>query len=286
MPEFASRRGAFPASMLLVAACFCSIGVKDAAAQNLIVSLPEQDGAWIRLEGSYVERKARPKATGGEGDLEVAWRSDLTIKSVGKEDAEFGGKSVPCRWVEFKVEFKPTKATATEGATPPAPLGNRLYKVLLPESAVTGRHVDEGGLPVTFLPIVKGWRKIGDRDAEQVKESALIVYPMISLLTHYPNLQTDGAPGSVDVTLGSFEAQAWKGSRTLSNATVRSVNEGSIWTSDKVPFGTIKVAVKVQRFEKDATAPEDTFKLMSEVSSELAAVESGADATSDLPDAN
>lgn len=284
MPSFPRRRFAVSAPVLLVAVCFGSWGAGDALAQNLIVSVPEQDGAWIRLEGSHVERKARPKATGGEGDLEVAWRSDLTIKSVGQEEADFGGKPVPCRWVEFKVEFKPTKATATEGATPPVPLGNRVYKVLIPESAVTGRNVDEGGLPVTFLPIVKGWRKIGDREPEQVRETALIVYPMISLLTHYPNLAADGSPAAVDVTLGSFEAQAWKGSRTLSNATVRSVNEGTIWTTDKVPFGLIKVAVKVQRFEKDATAAEDTFKLLSEINSELAAVESGTDATSDLPD--
>jgi hypothetical protein len=284
MPAFSRRRSALSASVFLIVVCVCSCGANEAAAQNLIVSLPEQDGAWIRLEGSHVERKARPKATGGEGDLEVAWRSDLTIKSVGKEDAQFGGQSVPCRWVEFKLDFKPTKATATEGATPPVPLGNRVYKVLIPESSVTGRNVDEGGLPVTFLPIIKGFRKIGDRPAEQVRETALIVYPMISLLTHYPNLAAESAPAPVDVTLGSFESQVWKGSRTLANSTVRSVNEGTIWTTANVPFGVVKVAVRVQRFEKDATAGDDTFKLSSEITSELAAVESGTDATSDLVD--
>ena len=48
-----------------------------ARAQNLLVSLPE-DGSWVRLEGDHLEKKSRPEAA--EGDLELPWRTELTIK--------------------------------------------------------------------------------------------------------------------------------------------------------------------------------------------------------------
>jgi hypothetical protein len=251
-----------------------------ARAQNLLVSLPE-DGSWVRLEGDHLEKKSRPEAA--EGDLELPWRTELTIKSVGKAEAEVGGEKLPCRWVEFKTEFKSTKAATTEASIQPEPFGTRIYKVLVPEAAISIANKDESGLPITFLPIAKGYRRIAARDPQPVKENVLVVYPMISLLTHYPDwAETDA--GTVDSPLGALECKSWKGSRILGSSTLKSSNEGQLWITDAVPFGIAKVQVKVQRFEKDATAADDAFKLVAEINSALIAVETGTDAQSDLPD--
>jgi hypothetical protein len=251
-----------------------------ARAQNLLVSLPE-DGSWVRLEGDHIEKKSRPEAA--EGDLELPWRTELTIKSVGKAEAEVGGEKLPCRWIEFKTEFKSTKAATTEASIQPEPFGTRIYKVLVPEAAISIANKDESGLPITFLPIAKGYRRIAARDPQPVKENVLVVYPMISLLTHYPDwAETDA--GTVDSPLGALECKSWKGSRILGSSTLKSSNEGQLWITDAVPFGIAKVQVKVQRFEKDATAADDAFKLVAEINSALTAVETGTDAQSDLPD--
>ena len=251
-----------------------------ARAQNLLVSLPE-DGSWVRLEGDHLEKKSRPEAA--EGDLELPWRTELTIKSVGKAEAEVGGEKLPCRWIEFKTEFKSTKAATTEASIQPEPFGTRIYKVLVPEAAISIANKDESGLPITFLPIAKGYRRIAARDPQPVKENVLVVYPMISLLTHYPDwAETDA--GTVDSPLGALECKSWKGSRVLGSSTLKSSNEGQLWITDAVPFGIAKVQVKVQRFEKDATAADDAFKLVAEINSALIAVETGTDAQSDLPD--
>ena len=72
-----------------------------ANAQGLIWKLPA-DGTWIRYEGTYQQIETRSN-TGGT-DLTIQWIQHLTIKSVGALEAEFEGKTVPCRWLEFKVQ--------------------------------------------------------------------------------------------------------------------------------------------------------------------------------------
>ncbi len=277
-------RQAIPMSGVVVRAVVIAVLVFSArpvAAQNLIASLPAEDGAWVRLEGDHVEKKSRSE--GGDGDLELPWRSELTIKSVGKEEAEVNGQTVACRWIEFKSEFKAVQSAAKEGAIQPDPFGTRIYKVLVPEQAVTINAKDEQGLPITFIPVVKGYRKIASREPQPVTEKVLVVYPMVSLLTQYPNW-TAGESVNVDSPNGALASTEWKGSRVLSSSTLRSSNEGQLFVSEQVPFGVARVKVKVQRFEKDNTAAEDAFKLAAEINSDLIAVETGTDAQSDLPD--
>ncbi len=267
--------------ILFLATVGLFLSARPASAQNLIATLPPEDGAWVRLEGDHVEKKSRSEA--GEGDLELPWRSELTIKSVGKEEAEFQGAMVPCRWIEFRSEFKAVQSAAKEGAIQPDPFGTRIYKVLIPEQAVTIEAKDDKGLPISFIPVIKGYRKIASREAQPVTEKVISVYPMISLLTHYPNWAA-GESAMVDSPLGSLAATEWKGARVLSSSTIRSSNEGQLFLSEQVPFGVARVKVKVQRFEKDATAADDAFKLAAEINSDLIAVETGTDAQSELPD--
>jgi hypothetical protein len=64
--------------------------------QGLIFHLPE-DGKMVEYEGTLTQ------GTSAEDEAPLTWTCELTIKSVGREDAEFQGTSQPCRWLEIKV---------------------------------------------------------------------------------------------------------------------------------------------------------------------------------------
>ncbi len=68
----------------LIAAAVCLIApLASAQAQGLIWKLPEQDGEWIRYEGTVSQIEARPESA--EGNMTIEWVKHVTIKSVGKE---------------------------------------------------------------------------------------------------------------------------------------------------------------------------------------------------------
>lgn len=276
-----SRRFLSAFAAVLAAAFGC--GITPAAAQGLIWSLPAEEATSVRFEGTYKNKQARPNAN--DGDLELQWRCELTIKSLGRQMAEWNGEQVPCRWVEFKSVIKPENLE-----TQPGPYGTKIYKVLIPEGRVIGRLVDGDGIPVTFIPIVKGYRKVADREAVPVTEKVLSVYPMISLVTHYRDLKPEAEKPEELSLEGDIKkavlAQLNKGTHKLENDTSRSTNEGQLWLSKDIPFGVAKMQVKVTREEKDSTAPLDEFKQIAEISVDLAAVEIGGaeKATSELPD--
>src|SRR5579863_5381857 len=167
----------------LISCCVWLAGlVSPAQAQILIWSLPKEEGAWIRLEGTYRQTRDRPNSNAGSEVLE--WHSELTISSVGREMADVDGTEVACRWVEFKAVTKPGGVDQV-----PGPGDTFVYKVLIPEDRVVGKTIDEESLPITFLPIVKGFRRVGGREVEPVQEKALAVYPTIALVTYYPDLK-------------------------------------------------------------------------------------------------
>jgi hypothetical protein len=88
----------FVAVALTAFALFSQIGALNA--QGLIVRLPK-DGSWVRYEGNVKQVEFRPEAP--EGNIQMEWIQHLTIKSVGREQALYHGKQVPCRWVEIKI---------------------------------------------------------------------------------------------------------------------------------------------------------------------------------------
>jgi hypothetical protein len=270
-----------------LAAAFTAFPTPSASAQVLIWSLPREDGAWVRLEGTYKQTRNRPDAKLGDEMLE--WRSELTISAVGSETAEFTDKGadgkdrtreVPCRWVEFKSVTKPNGLDI-----PPGPGDTYIYKVLIPAERVIGDIVDEQGIPVTFLPIVKGWRKIGQRDAEEVTEKALAVYPTISLVTYYANLKAEGNESEqVQAGADTVAARLYKGSRVFQKNTNRSTNAATLWRSDDVPFGLARLQVTLTQEKKDLAASADEFKQTSLVEVDMAVVATGNDARSELAD--
>lgn len=247
----------------------------DASAQGLIWNLPE-DGTWIRYEGTYKQVNFRPDSS--EGDLTFEWLRHVTIKSVGTEAAEYQGESVPCRWVEIKV------VTGTPAAgIDPGPAGTRIYKVLIPEKAVIGKLTDEKGIPVSFLPIIKGYRKLGVKEEEPLKSLSLEIYPLISPLRHYRQLQAASEQAEdPQVGLPSVAARRYTATDTLENPTDRTLHDAVLWRSADVPFGLARWTVKIAHEKKAPEETRDAFKPVSEVTVEMKAQEVGRDARSEL----
>lgn len=265
---------------LVLAASYLATGAGSASAQILIWNLPKQPGGWVRFEGTYRQTRARPNNNAGDERLE--WRSELSISSVGAEPAEYEGARVPCRWVEFKTVIKAPDLERQAG-----PAGTTIYKMLIPESRVTGKITDDGDIPVMFLPVVRGYRKLGEGAAEAVAERALSIYSTVAPLTYYADLKPDGdQPVELSLPFANrpVAARVFKGSRVLSDSVVRSTNAATLWRSDDVPFGLARFSVTVTREEKDADAPPAAFRRTSLIEAEMQAVAAGNDAKSELPE--
>ena len=249
-----------------------------AGAQGLLWSLPP-DGTWVRYYGEYKNVQERPESN--EGALELTWLSELTIKSVGTEMADVKGQSTRCRWIEFKL----VKGYQSAEGIKPGPYGAWIYKVLIPENRVIGKTEDADHIPVTFIPVVKGFRKLGEREATPVTEKVLAVYPLLAPLANYKKLVPDGGASDLELKqLGTVSAQLNTGELKLESSISRSVNKGEMWLSQDVPFGMAKFHVSLIREEKDSTAPKADFKRSAEIDVKMEVVEKGTAAQSELGD--
>lgn len=254
--------------------------VSSANAQGLLWKLPADEGEWVRYEGEYKHEQERPYSQLGKLSI-PPWRAELTLKSISKTMAEFEGENVPCRWIEIKwiVGYQ------TAQGIDPGPFGTRIYKVLVPESQVVDRQVDEKNLPITYIPIIRGVRKMGGGEPQEIKEKVLHIYPTLGLFANYRDLKTGGnevleLPGE----LGEIRSSKRTGVDTVESSVSRSVNKGEIWLAPDLPFGWAKYHAKVVREEKETTAPRADFKVISDIEVELTAVEKGTNAQSELPE--
>jgi hypothetical protein len=252
----------------------CTTG--QTRAQGLIWSLPE-DGAWVRFEGTYKQLVRRPDSTAG--DLQLQWTRHLTIKSVGTSEEAWQDQVQPCRWIEIKVITGQEK----EGLIDAGPGGTRIYKLLVPEAAIAGQVLDAEGILVSHIPVVRGFRKVGDEDPQPIESGVFQVYPLISFLQHYRNLAPESSdPVQEQIPSGLVSATVWKGSLTMESRTDRSSNQGQIWRTDEVPFGIAKWFVRDVREEKHPTQSRDLFRETMEVELEMAAHEIGTGAETEL----
>lgn len=246
-----------------------------ANAQGLIWKLPA-DGTWVRYEGTYQQIETRSN-TGGT-DLTIQWIQHLTIKSVGSQEAEYDGKTVPCRWLEFKVQT----GKKSEAGINPGPVGASIYKILVPENRVIGKLADDETIPVSYLPIAKGFRKDGEKPVEEMIGTVLQIYPKIAFLRHYTTLEKDGAEESLDLGVGSVTAQKWKGKYDAENLQNHAVHEAELWRSDEVPFGLAQWSVKQTMERKGKNEPRSAFKQVAQTLVEMKALETGTDAKSEV----
>jgi hypothetical protein len=257
-------------------ACLTVLAATEASAQGLVLRLPA-DGTWVRYEGTYTQSEIRPDSATGK--LEIpAWREQVTIKSVGTETAEFRGEMVPCRWIEVKVE----RGREAEGKIDVGVTGLELYKVLVPEAAVTAVPASQDGIPNSFLPIVKGVRKFGQSDPQPISEPALRLYPLAILFGYCRDLQKEEKGVDPGIGLGAVSADMLTGSSVLERKSSRTQLDMKIWSSADVPFGVAAWTAKITRQIKDAQEPRENFRSITEVVVELKAQRTGADATSEL----
>lgn len=260
---------AFATAILCLVTQVCLL-TQDALAQGVVCQLPE-DGTWVKFEGTYAQTEIRPGTAAGK--LEISpWIEHVWIKSVGAEMAEYKGEMTPCRWIEIKID----RGREKDGKIDTGLTGTEIYKVLIPESAVIADNVDGDGVPVSFLPLVKGFRKLGKAEPKALAEPALQLYPLGILVGYYRELkQTEE---SVDPEVGLEDvktASQWQGQVTSERASSRTIMESTIWKSPTVPFGVARWSAKITREIKDAQEPRDGFKASSEVAIEMKARETG-----------
>ncbi|MEX2288453.1 MAG: hypothetical protein WD648_15255 [Planctomycetaceae bacterium] len=275
-------------ALAVLAQCFVG-GVASARAQGLIWELPPE-GTLVHYEGTITQTDFRLDAPGAEdsGDVTAQWIGHLTIKSLKSEMAEFNGKMQSCRWLEFVVATGKSEEGLNAG-----PVGERIYKVLVPESRVIAAQVDAENIPVAFLPIVKGYRKLGNKDATPIESNVLQVYPLIALVIHHKSLKPQGEANDLEIRLGEdtsaqrkpVKATKLVGVTQMERASSRSKNESTLWRSTDVPFGLAKWEVTQNLWSKEDTDPPDAFKQVSKVQVEMHAVyqQTGAQADPRLP---
>lgn len=230
-------------------------GASQLFAQGLIWSLPE-DGTLVRYKGVYTQQVRRGDSS--DGDLTLTWDRILVIRSVGKEDADFAGASTPCRWIEIKVET----GKSPDGVLDAGPGGIRMYKLLIPETEVRGT-VGEPVLPgrtifAAQIPIVRGYRKIGDEPTQELQTQLFQLYPIVSLLRHYPEL-TEGEKAETTVIAGEFSTTQYTGQVVMETDLYRSTNTGVMERSEAMPFGLVSWTAKTVAEEKGSTDSRTQF---------------------------
>ncbi len=239
-------------SVIAVTLCAAVVlGGGSCSAQGLIFHLPE-DGKSVEYEGILTQ------STGPDDQAALSWTCELSIKSVGAEEAEFEGTKQMCRWIEIKTLTGKSSAAGID----PGPVGARIYKVLVPESKVIAGQTDADGIPNAMLPIVKGFRRLGEEAVKEIKTPALRTYPTITLLTNYQQLEEIASADVPEVILQGLNitARRMKGTTRMERTESRSTNEGEYWVSDSVPFGLARWIVTVTREEKPSAAPVAEFK--------------------------
>ena len=245
------------------------------SAQGLIWSLPKV-GQWVRYEGTF--KQVDILSQKNQKNVELNWIRHLTLKCLSEEvQAEYQNEMVACQWIEIIV----VNGKESEMGIDPGPVGARRYKVLVPVSKVVSDVKDKNGIRNAFLPIVKGYQKIGDNEVEPMKTKVLQVYPLISMLMHYRELKA-GAEEEIDLPIGSIPSKKFSGEITMESPFNKTINQAEMWQSENVPFGLAKWKVQVERQSKDSVSPRSEFLPASEITIEMSAHEIGEDAQSEL----
>src|SRR5262249_41510306 len=137
--------------------------------------------------------------------------------------------------------------------------GLEIYKVLIPEMSVITDNVDQDGVPVSYLPIVKGYRKIGKGNPKPITEPAIQLYPLGILVGYYRELKVIAEDVDPEVGVGSMKANQLQGEITIERPNSRTIQESTVWKTAEIPFGVARWTAKMTREVKDDLAPPDSF---------------------------
>ena len=246
----------------------------QANAGGLVWNLPEP-GTEVRHEGSYVQTVTRR-----DKQIEtIERRRQIVVRALEAETATVDGEDVPSRWLEIVTET----GTRGERGLETGPAGRVLYKVLVPESGVTGRVQNDQGIPEAFLPVIRGWKQVGDQDPVPFGP-ALRTYPSLTLLTEYePTELTNQGADSADTPAGRFDGTRYRGKVVEESPRARVTNEGTFLISPDVPFGPAEWEVTLTHEEKDASDARDVFRESSKTVVKMSVHEIATNARGELP---
>jgi hypothetical protein len=246
------------------------------AAQGVVLKLPA-DGTWVRYEGTYTQTEIRPDSPLGK--LEIPpWLEHVTIKSVGSAEAAVNGETVACRWIEIKIE----RGREEEGKVNPGTTGLEIYKVLVPVAAITVDPVVEPGVPIGYLPIIKGARVVGQSEPKPLTEPALKLYPLAVLFGYCRDMKVEEQSVDPGTGLGAVAATNYAGTMVLERSGSRTTMDINVWSSSDVPFGVAAWKAKIVRAVKDAQASRDSFTPLTQIDVELKAQVTGENAMSEV----
>lgn len=267
-----------------------------AEGQGLLWSLPEQEGTLVRYEGVYkqIEFRERTEADDSE-NREFEWRRVVTIKSLvtpeSDKTAKYLGQDVSCRWIELKVETGDRDVSVSPSGVNPGLSGRRIYKVLIPESrifgsTVNGRSVDQIGIPVSFIPIVRGYRKIGIKlPTSEIKTRVLQIYPAISLLKHYKEYNQAAESEAFQVPLENqpmVTGIRLKGQQMVQSRRNKFEHTAELLRSDEIPFGLAGWDVKIVHFRKRDSDARNLFTKRTETTVRMRVAKIDSEAKSDI----
>ncbi len=247
-----------------------------AFSQGLFFKVP-RPGDWVRYEGTVKQWDSLPDPESGElkrPEAPIEWQRHLHLKCVGEENAQFRGKTEKCVWLEMKV----ITGGRSELGPDPGLVGQRIYKVLVPTSVLDGKSRDTKNVPVSMLPIIKGFKRRAG-EVVPIRSKALRVYPLVTLLAHYKDPKSQqGSPGIPLANSGIEYTGEFKVERKTSQA----VNTATYWVSDDIPFGIAKWDVSMKRSTKDIVDPRSSFQESSEIKVEMQAQEIRQDAETEI----
>lgn len=250
-----------------------------AVGQGLLFQVPEP-GAWVRYEGTVKQWDSLPDPETGEmkrPEKPIEWQRHLHLKCVGKQNAKFRGQDVDCRWIEIKV----ITGVRSELGPDPGDVGSRVYKVLVPASVLDGKDRDPKKVPVDFIPIIKGYKRVAGGEVTPIRSKALRIYPMISLLGHYRDPKVIARNGNVGIPTANSGTQ-YSGELKLERNRSQADNAATYWVSKEIPFGIAKWDVTVTRKSKDISDPRSSFQESSQIKVQMQAQEIRDDAETEI----
>ena len=216
-------------AVVTVAGCWLS----PASAQGLIRSLPAENGAWAKYEGTV--KQTRVEADAATGNVVVEWTRHLMLVALGEEMAEIDGEQVPCRWIEIRS----STGRATDDGIATGPAGPQLIRVLVPSSKIIATAADESGIPVASLPIVKGFRRVGMGEVRPVTGSFVQISPVFTAVRPFVS-PTIEAEQQVETPAGNFQAVPESATEVIESRQTRVTTEAELFSSTAVPFGLAK----------------------------------------------
>lgn len=231
---------------------FVATSPGTARAEGLVLQLPKE-GAWAQFE--MIQVKGLVDSNSGKTLIEDrTTQATLRISSVGSATVE----KKSCRWIELKLE---------------EPMGDSISTIIL-KLLIPDDHLKKGGDPAGN--IMQGWVKGGDKPVRPIGDGDSI--PVRMLVAGPEEKLTKLDPKVVECKAGKLKCDGLSGTSTWKDDNERNFNTTyELRLHRKSPFG-------VAWWKSESDVVDKGARMTIKATSSL--IESGTDATSELPDHN